>query len=115
MDAMAAAAVCHRSEIKCGVEREWGREAVDLGCREADGDGGLGELDHGAGRALLGGSARGFFWAPWLGAGAPWQASSRGRAGAVRGGAGHLNEQPWGTKERGAPAMEMLGHVGIYA
>jgi hypothetical protein len=42
--------------------------------------------------------------------GAPWQASSRGRAGAVRSGAGHLNEQPWGTKERGAPAMEMLGH-----
>jgi hypothetical protein len=34
--------------------------------------------------------------------GAPWQASSRGRAGAVRGGAGHRNEQPWGTNERGA-------------
>jgi hypothetical protein len=28
----------------------------------------------------------------------------------VRGGAGHLNEQPWGTKDRGAPAMEMLSH-----
>jgi hypothetical protein len=25
--------------------------------------------------------------------------SSRGRVGVVRGGAGHLNEQPWGTKE----------------
>jgi hypothetical protein len=50
-------------------EREWGREAVDLGCQEADGDGGLGELGHGAGWALLGGSAGEFFWAPWLGAG----------------------------------------------
>jgi hypothetical protein len=28
-------------------EREWGRDAVDLRCLEANGDGGLGELGHG--------------------------------------------------------------------
>jgi hypothetical protein len=28
-------------------EREWGRDAVDLRCLEADGDGGLGELGNG--------------------------------------------------------------------
>jgi hypothetical protein len=45
------------------------------------------------------GSARPAARAPDREQGAPWEASSRGRAGAVRGGAGHLNEQPWGTKE----------------
>jgi hypothetical protein len=45
------------------------------------------------------GSARPAARAPDREQGAPWQASGRGSAGAVRGGAGHLNEQPWGTKE----------------
>jgi hypothetical protein len=53
-----AAAVCHRLERKCGLGEGMGRDVVDLECREADGDGGLGELGRGApartsGRLLL--------------------------------------------------------------
>jgi hypothetical protein len=100
-----------------GVER---RAAAQWG----EGEQGLAAMDRGSAMRKLelepwsreqGARLGDFFGRHGWEQGAPWQASSRGRAGAVRGGAGHLNEQPWGTKERGAPAMEMLGHVGIYA
>jgi hypothetical protein len=37
-------------------EGEWGSDVVDLECREADGDGGLGELGHGEEKHLCPGS-----------------------------------------------------------
>jgi hypothetical protein len=112
-------------------EREWGRDAVDLGCGEADGDGGLGELGHGEEKHLCPGSrvegcrlVSRAPWANWRGCWflatgeqgdtgrRPWLASSD--SGDLQGGSamGKLGLEPWSRECRVAARQEEEGSVG---